>query len=477
MDNKICRFCLLEENNSTDDILECFDDTIHFFTQNVLKILGIDISAEDVFPRMICKSCSDFIKKVLNFLKTIQQSEHVLCEIEETKNRKLLRTDKNISNSDEASKTELPVHQSNTRMENNFENIDQNPYALIFCHSSSDNGEMNNAPIKLVNELSLPDIHKKESVSYSCQESDKVKIFQTDCEIYYCSICSTEFTNFCDYENHQQLHEVKSATCLKCNKVFLNRDELAEHEKTHKVACGECNIKVLPSSLEAHMKKHSDIHKCITCDARHTSKAAMEKHYQARHAGIKGSVCHICGKQNSCQSSMKRHLASHFAHRPFMCKFCTFSAKSRTVLQVHISRKHSNQQCDCEICLKKFKSVLSLKQHIKRMHNPKKYQCMICEKAFSEKFNLDQHIFKKHSKQRLYECKLCHKEFFTVKKLKDHMHSHREGCVSCPKCAKEFFYKKYLDKHLLKCSVDDESVLTKLKNTSSMPNNTCDCNE
>jgi ssDNA-binding Zn-finger/Zn-ribbon topoisomerase 1 len=67
---------------------------------------------------------------------------------------------------------------------------------------------------------------------------------------------------------------------------------------------------------------------------------------------------------------------------------------------------------------------------------------------------------KRHTSQRLHECKICHKEFFTVRELKAHMHTHRQGCVDCPKCGKTFFYKKYLQKHVNKCGTDYVSVVT-----------------
>ncbi|GJQ69264.1 hypothetical protein Trydic_g6404 [Trypoxylus dichotomus] len=99
--------------------------------------------------------------------------------------------------------------------------------------------------------------------------------------------------------------------------VFDERKLLVQHDSKHRVTCDICNMEMLPSSLRAHLFIHTDIHKCPICDTRHTSKASLEKHVQARHTKQKGFVCHVCGKQNSCQSSMNRHMAYHSDERPY----------------------------------------------------------------------------------------------------------------------------------------------------------------
>lgn len=214
--------------------------------------------------------------------------------------------------------------------------------------------------------------------------------------------------------------------------------------------------------------------RCIECDLSHTSKASLEKHIKARHTGQKGLVCHICGKQSSCQSSLNRHLAYHNSKRPYLCKHCDFSTKSRSILKVHVSRKHLGTQKPCGECGKVFKSEISLKQHAMRMHSLRKHVCHICQKAFTEKHSLDKHILRKHSKQSLYECKVCDGEFHTIRQLKEHMHSHRQGNVSCPNCGKKFFYKKYLERHMIRCKplLEGERLKERqycLKSTISLP--------
>ncbi|CAG9830342.1 unnamed protein product [Diabrotica balteata] len=305
------------------------------------------------------------------------------------------------------------------------------------------------------------DIHQEDS-SDNCDEILSIRSGSTalqavelhnDRFIYQCDICRQKFDVFFDYQDHQESHNGEFVFCCsKCNEVFANRTDLVEHEYNHRIGCPICQKLVLPKSLDAHMKKHSDVFKCNMCDSRHSSKAAMEKHIKARHEGLKGYICHICGKQNSCQTSMTRHLASHLQNKPYTCNFCSFATKLKTLLKVHTSRKHSSEKCMCDICENWFKSKFSLKRHQKRMHHPKKYRCNHCGKQFREKFNLTQHVQSKHSKQRVYECKICHQEFYTTQHLKDHMHTHRSGCVSCPKCRKVFAYKKYLEKHMIKCT-------------------------
>jgi KRAB domain-containing zinc finger protein len=277
---------------------------------------------------------------------------------------------------------------------------------------------------------------------------------------YICDICDEKFMTFFDYQDHHSTHNGQFLfTCEKCTQVFRNRGDLLDHESKHKISCHICSLQVLPKSMSAHLLIHTDIYRCAECGMRHTSSASLEKHTKARHSTIRGFLCHICGKQSSCQSSMNRHMGYHKEERPFKCKYCEFSAKSVNIVQVHTSRRHFAEKTVCEVCAKVFKSQMSLVQHMKRIHREKKFVCNVCSKAFIERYNLNKHM-KRHTSQRLHECKICHKEFFTVRELKAHMHTHRQGCVDCPKCGKRFFYKKYLQKHVNKCGTDYVSVVT-----------------
>ncbi|XP_056644538.1 zinc finger protein OZF-like isoform X1 [Diorhabda sublineata] len=404
-----CRFCLCDLNNQLPNVSSDY-------LRNKITKIGIKISSN--IPLVICDGCLLFIEKIDEFLETVYKSEIVLSS--------LYNSTTNVSSSSDLSNSNNDINYTE---------------------------EIKNSKNGITNKISQEVVEHDESISETREIKEK-NVFQCikENQLYTCEICSEKFDDFFNYQDHQETHNGQFVFhCSKCNKVFSSRSEIVQHENNHKVSCVICRTEVLPKSLDAHMIKHTDIFKCSSCGSRHSSRAALENHFKARHAGLKGYICYMCGKQNSCQASMNRHLATHLQIRPFKCKMCNFATKSKTILSVHVSRKHSNEKCNCEICGKLFKSKFSLKQHKKRIHSPKKFVCKQCGKSFSEKFNWNQHMIKKHSKERVYECRVCHQEFFTSNNLKNHMHVHRTGCVNCFKCGKVFIYKKYLEKHLMKC--------------------------
>ncbi|CAH1173747.1 unnamed protein product [Phaedon cochleariae] len=445
--SKICRFCLREEKNDTNnEIIDIFDCTLDILYEKISHCTGICLSPEDPIPSLICKSCIDIINQFTNFMETIKSSEKVLQQL-------YVHKYPPEPKSEIAKKEEIATQEE-------FVSCDSDSSINDFEINTDDQNTTSPASISPQNDGDT--LFFSGGKKLSICELDETMRKQMEGNSYTCDICSKVFDSFFEYQDHQHSHNGHFVFCCsKCDQTFSSRNDLVEHERNHKVSCETCNSQVLTKSLEAHMKKHTDKHKCTECDSRHTSKASMEKHYKARHTDIKGYVCHICGKQNSCQSSMKRHIASHFSDRPHQCKSCTFSAKSKTVLKVHESRKHSNQKCVCEVCEKVFKSTLSLLQHKKRIHNPKKHQCHVCDKAFTEKYNLSQHLSRKHLKQRIHECGECNKEFATVRQLREHKFEHRKGHkVSC-----------------LPKSTHSELQKSDVKSVTSMPNTSIQLNK
>ncbi|KAK9721949.1 Zinc-finger associated domain (zf-AD) [Popillia japonica] len=410
-ERKICRFCLIDKDFI--EYRDIFSDVPSNFVVEVHNCLLLQVAQNDGLSAFACLDCIQKINLFDSFKTMCCNSYQYLIESKES---------------------QLDGKIDNTGSNDNDNNSDDN-YTLISTKLRK----------------------RRKKAVWEPPNGDVLAIIGSN--IYKCDICPKSFDAIADYHEHQNDHNGEMVfSCDKCEMIFDQRALLVEHDYKHQIACDICNMKVLPSSLRAHQLMHTDTYKCSTCNSRHTSKASLEKHIQARHTQQKGFVCHICGKQNSCQSSMNRHMAYHSSERPYKCKHCDFTAKSLNIVQVHTSRKHFAEKCVCEICAKIFKSQPSLIQHMKRIHSNKRHPCSVCGKEFIEKYNLNKHM-KKHIGQRLHECKICQKEFFTVRKLKEHMHSHKEGCVSCPKCGKEFFYKKYFSKHVLKCNKEIKTDL------------------
>ncbi|KAF2899101.1 hypothetical protein ILUMI_07072 [Ignelater luminosus] len=507
MTPKICRLCLQEQK----PLYNIFEHSVEL-PNKILACTAVEVLECDGLPTTACISCIDMIVQFDLFRKQCQcadsvlkkRYEHIKIENKVSKDTLLEDDLRGLEVIDD--KLRLPNQKikvvANGGNDNSFDSSSDS------CNDPDydpeyDNCESNFAPdattlqskygkkatlkkkkckIKVEKHTAKHErnMNKRHTLVYTEEDyailgkQRKVRVYEIDDamreiigeNVYVCEICRQEFQSFFEYFDHQEVHNGELVfKCSKCLEMFSSRQSLVEHDARHKIPCKICKLEVLPKSMSAHLLIHTDVYKCSECGMRHTSNASLEKHIKARHIGIKGFVCHVCGKQSSCQSSMNRHMAYHSTERPYKCKYCDFCAKSLNIVQVHTSRKHFAEKCVCEICAKLFKSQPSLIQHMKRIHTARKHICDICGKAFIERYNLNRHL-KKHAGQRLHECKLCHKEFFTIRKLKEHMHSHRQGCVNCPKCGKEFFYKKYYNKHVLKCTKTDNDNIVDNGNTN-----------
>ncbi|KAJ8918912.1 hypothetical protein NQ315_016814 [Exocentrus adspersus] len=445
-ETKMCRFCMYEEkSDNPNKVLGVFQGELdEDLAEKIKCYTQLKISPSDTIPPNICTSCVDCVVNFDKFLTCCWKSEKVLRKMYNLPDEVTKAEHSTSHTSNEIATYELYVKYNETQCptENNerVASSDNDINSLKLEDGSDDDSDSDSE-----------DTGMKRTVSKAFRINESMnEVIENN--VYTCGICFKNFKSFFEYQDHQDTHNGQLVfSCTKCDQVFSERKLLVEHDASHKVSCQVCNKMVLPKSLAAHLKKHTDLYRCLQCSLTHTSKSSLETHVKARHAGEKGPVCHICGKQSSCQSSLNRHLAYHSSARPYRCSFCDFSTKSQAVLKVHVTRKHLAKQQTCEECGKVFKSEVSLKQHVSKMHRPRKHHCHICVKTFAEKYGLKQHILRKHSKQCTYECKVCNEVFSKTRDLKEHMHSHRQGCVSCPSCGKEFFYKKYLERHMVKC--------------------------
>lgn len=209
----------------------------------------------------------------------------------------------------------------------------------------------------------------------------------TDRCVFLCAKCPRPVIGHIRYKKHMYIHtnyqpvaEVNAAStsrfeCAHCPKVFLSRNSIIAHLKTHfsgeRFACPLCPMTLKTAgNLKAHIWHHE---------------------------GRKNVTCHICGRTFLRKENFEFHMRSHTGEQPFECSICgkRFSGKSNRNQHMLIHTGEKPHACDK--CDKRYRDISDLRRH-KRVHGgfEKKHKCEICDKSYYEGKFLRAHRFSAH---------------------------------------------------------------------------------
>ena len=117
---------------------------------------------------------------------------------------------------------------------------------------------------------------------------------------------------------------------------------------------------------------------------------------------------------------------SHNNSSTYLCPVCGKVFKEKKKFKDHCGRNPSRESLECRVCHRSFCSLAKLKQHQKiHTESGNQYTCTLCFKNFKHRRNLSDH-FKQHSKKSEFKCGKCFKTFFSAHNLKRH-----EGKIYC----------------------------------------------
>ncbi|XP_043923038.1 zinc finger protein 236 [Protopterus annectens] len=192
-----------------------------------------------------------------------------------------------------------------------------------------------------------------------------------------------------------------------------------------------------------------------------------DKNYTNQKPG--SHTCDICMLTFPKESQFQRHLREHERNdKPHRCDQCPMSFNVAFNLALH-KATHNTEDPVCPVCSKKFSRVASLKAHIMLHEKEENLICTECGDEFTLLSQLAAHMAEHQqelSGNRVFECKVCKKEFKTPSVLKKHLKTHykirmssnsrsynrnidRSGfSYSCPHCGKTFQKPSQVTRHV-----------------------------
>lgn len=260
---------------------------------------------------------------------------------------------------------------------------------------------------------------------------------------FKCYNCGAGFVKKKSLSFHLKLNKCTEEQfgCVSCKKVFINKQNLIEHMKTHfKFSCSKCS------------KSFSN-------------KDKLKDHVNIEHKNLKKNQCSYCGKAFSMKSSLKDHLRIHNGEKPFLCSFCGKAFSQNANLKQHMMRHNSIKPFNCNQCNSSFVSKGELNSHLRRHTGEHPFICDICNSSFTTSSSLVKHS-RRHTGERPYACEYCPMRFTVLGVLKNHRRTHTgEKPYVCKFCSRSFAQKSDCLSHMrahtgekpYKCTICNQS--------------------
>lgn len=319
---------------------------------------------------------------------------------------------------------------------------------------------------------------------------------------FTCFECGRQLKNKNNLKDHLKQHTGdKPHKCSICNKAFVQRHHMRQHEARHakngvlvslgkctETECDECGAKFKSSKgLLAHFdgnfcgkntfdncKMPSDKYQCTLCPKSFVYQSKLKRHMKC-HTKEREFKCDQCGKSYGYAHHLKRHTITHNQHE---CQKCGLKFRSQKTLGCHVEicdsvakeceiKGDTKRKYTCKSCGEQFRNSRELCDHRRLAHAQSSpyirlYTCQVCKKRYGARKNMRVHM--KQHKSNKYQCCLC-KTFFCNDKqdLKQHVLDHGRRKCKCEFCGKTFSTETNLQEHqnrthTFKCDDEETSI-------------------
>ncbi|XP_070536017.1 zinc finger protein 568-like [Ptychodera flava] len=242
----------------------------------------------------------------------------------------------------------------------------------------------------------------------------------------------------------------QSFTCGICQKYFMTRTELLNHEKVHRAQVGGNRESLqgnggCQAETDGRELDHSTWYSSF--DSEREPACRVKQHAKRFH-------CDQCDKTFGVKYKFMDHQRTHTGERPYLCHKCGKSFHSKRGLQEH-GQVHSDKVFPCEICGRKYNRLKNAKQHM-RTHTghmdvntiKKPFCCEQCGKSFPKNSLLAWHM-NTHTGDKPYQCDICKRCFPYESSLRFHRRRHNQDkSFTCSECSKSFFARSDLRCHV-----------------------------
>ena len=275
---------------------------------------------------------------------------------------------------------------------------------------------------------------KNENVNLDVETEPELKKYGKE-EKHLCLICDTGYRTKMDLMIHIASEHDMKYECFECFKLFESDFALDEH------------------TSYVHGADAKPIFECPTCKNEFKEEVSLAEHVNLIHSKMKKCNFPFCNREYGKIRELNRHITNVHKTKDYLkkipCEVCG-EMKTRELMERHMTScraKLENPVHPCPACGKIYKTKSLLAVHIRVIHSCTR--CTVCNLEVKNGYPFMKHMALKHDGE-IFMCSNCGNEYYSEKRLKDHVeveHEMKNFCV-CSLCGKSFKLEKRLKKHI-----------------------------
>ncbi|CAH0596877.1 unnamed protein product [Chrysodeixis includens] len=238
---------------------------------------------------------------------------------------------------------------------------------------------------------------------------------------HVCTLCGASFVSKAGLKQHQRVKHIivdfespdddedVNTYCQRCDIRFETRKAYEKHlfqSALHDDTDGNTtaiNKKVLGKKEQAKIAQRVRGRKTVEDVFSITAEQKPKKKMRRKHK--KPTTCHQCGKHFNTQAEcLKHHLAEHprtsffGPNERYICEICGSSLAPGSVAN-HQNMHTREKLFSCDTCGKQFHATMGLKRHLVTHTGEKPYACSLCGKRFTQSNSMKLHYRTFHLKE------------------------------------------------------------------------------